>query len=61
VLDTTYTAKAFAAVNDFCQKCEKGAGPVLYWHTQNSVDLTNLARSVDHRLLPAPLQRFLND
>ena len=57
-LDTTYTSKAFAAVYDFCQNHGKDAGPVLYWHTHNSADLTDQANSVDYRNLPETLQDF---
>jgi len=60
-LDTTYTSKAFAAVYDYCQSQGQTAGPVLYWHTYNSVDLTNQANSVDHRRLPKALQRFIKE
>jgi len=60
VLDTTYTSKAFAAVYDYCQKHGKDAGPVLYWHTHNSVDLTDQANSVDCRNLPQALQQFIS-
>lgn len=59
-LDTTYTSKAFAAVYDYCQKHGKDAGPVLYWHTCNSIDLTDQANSVDCRNLPITLQQFIN-
>ena len=58
-LDTTYTSKAFAAVYDYCQNHGKDAGPVLYWHTCNSVDLTDQANSVDYRKLPKLLQGFI--
>jgi len=57
-LDTTYTSKAFAAVYDYCQHQGKTAAPVLYWHTYNSVDLTDQANSMDYRKLPKPLQDF---
>lgn len=57
-LDTTYTSKAFAAVYDYCQNHGKDAGPVLYWHTHNSADLTDQANSVDYRNLPETLQDF---
>ena len=57
-LDATYTSKAFAAVLDFCQHQGKTAGPVLYWHTYNSVDLTDRANLADYRYLPPPLQKL---
>jgi D-cysteine desulfhydrase len=58
-LDATYTSKAFAAVTDYCQNHGQDAGPVLYWHTHNSVDLTDQADSVDYRKLPKPLQKII--
>jgi D-cysteine desulfhydrase len=58
-LDAAYTAKTFAAVMDYCQREGKMAGPVLYWHTYNSVDLANLANSVDSRQLPPSLKKLL--
>lgn len=58
-LDSTYTAKTFAAVFDHCQHQGKTAGPVLYWHTYNSIDLTDQARAVDYRQLPPALQRLI--
>jgi len=60
-LDMTYTAKAFAAVYDYCQNTGASAAPVLYWHTYNSVDLTYQVNSVDYRKLPKPLQRFIKE
>jgi D-cysteine desulfhydrase len=60
-LDTTYTSKAFAAVYDYCQNQGKTAGPVLYWHTYNSVDLTDQANSVDYRKLPKPLEQIIRE
>ncbi len=60
-LDTTYTSKAFAAVYDYCQNQGKDAGPVLYWHTYNSVDLTDQANSADYRKLPKPLRRLIKE
>ena len=58
-LEPTYTAKTFAAVYDYCQNRDKDSGPILYWHTFNSVDLSAQANEVDHRELPKPLQRFI--
>lgn len=44
-LDLTYTAKTFAALLNFV-KTNKGLNnaPILYWHTYNSVDLTQLSK-----------------
>lgn len=60
-LDSTYTSKTFAAVHDYCQHQGPAAGPVLYWHTHNSIDLTQQANSVDYRKLPRPLQRLIKN
>jgi D-cysteine desulfhydrase len=59
VLDPTYTAKTFAAVLDYCEGPGKKSGPILYWNTHNSIDLSNQAASVDYRKLPKSLQRFI--
>ena len=34
-------------------------GPVWYWHTYNTVDLSAHAKVVDFRNLPEPLQTFI--
>jgi D-cysteine desulfhydrase len=59
ILDPTYTAKAFAAVLDYCRKAAKNSEPVLYWHTYNSVDLPQHSASLDWRQLPKSLQVFM--
>ncbi len=59
ILDPTYTAKTFAAVLDYCRRQRRGRGPVLYWHTYNSVDLSAQAKEVDYRKLPQSLQGFI--
>jgi len=59
VLDPTYTAKTFAAVIDYCQGPGRNSGPILYWNTYNSVDLSKQAASVDYRKLPETLQPFI--
>ena len=57
-LDPTYTAKTVAAVLDYCRNYQTDRGPVLYWHTYNSVDLSAEAKKVDYRILPECLQAF---
>jgi len=59
-LDPTYTAKTFAAVLDYCRNHQLDRGPVLYWHTYNSVDLSNQAGEVNCRDLPESLQAFID-
>ncbi len=58
-LDPTYTAKTFAAVLDYCRNHQVDRGPVLYWHTYNSVDLSNRAAEADFRDLPESLQTII--
>ncbi len=60
-LDGTYTSKTFAAVVDYCRHQAETTAPTLYWHTYNSVDLTDQANAVDYRILPKPLQRLLKE
>lgn len=50
-LEPTYTGKAFAAVLEHCRA--GGRGPVLYWHTYNSVNLYDKAKEIDFHDLPA--------
>ena len=58
-LESTYTAKTFAAVLDYCRKHQSNRGPVLYWHTYNSVDLSKDVQKADLRNLPPSLQGFI--
>ena len=53
-LDPCYTAKTFAAVMDHCRV--KTTGPVLYWHTYNSRDLSDLAGTVSEEGMPKKLR-----
>ncbi|MGD0854744.1 MAG: pyridoxal-phosphate dependent enzyme [Dehalococcoidia bacterium] len=57
-LELTYTAKTFAAMLDFIQKHpELKNAPLLYWHTYNAVDFTQvLLEDHDHTKLPGSLQ-----
>lgn len=55
-LDPTYTSKAFAAVLDLAKA--NAGGPILYWHTYNSVDLSSEAGSVDYHDLPREFHAF---
>jgi D-cysteine desulfhydrase len=56
ILDPTYTAKTLAGAISFIRK--GGKGPVLYWHTFNSVDLSSIANTVDYRSLPSAFHKF---
>ena len=61
ILDPTYTSKTFAAVLDYCKGHADNSKPVLYWHTYNSVDMSEQAASVDYRVLPKNLQKFIEE
>jgi D-cysteine desulfhydrase len=58
-LDPTYTAKTFAAALDYCRSHPTDRGPVLYWHTYNSADLSAQAKEFDYRDLPGSLKTFI--
>ncbi len=55
-LDPTYTAKAFAAALD---GLKKHSGPVLYWHTLASADLTGALQAAENTPLPRRIQTRL--
>jgi D-cysteine desulfhydrase len=59
LLDPTYTAKTFAAVIDYCRGAGVNSGPILYWNTYNSADLSKQAVSCNYRKLPEVLQPFI--
>jgi len=56
-LEPTYTAKAFAAVLEDLQGAKED-GPVLYWNTFSSADMSDLAQGISPTDLPADFQRF---
>ena len=56
ILDLTYTAKTFAAVIDHCRIHTDKSEPVLYWHTYNSVDLSEQVNPADVIRLPRRFQ-----
>jgi hypothetical protein len=57
ILDPTYTGKTFGALLARVRS-EPREGPVLFWNTLSSVDLTPVAQSVDFRSLPVAFHRF---
>ncbi len=57
-LEQTYTAKAAAA---FLDQLQQQSGPVLYWHTFNSLSMKRQASSVSIEDLPTDLRRFVSD
>jgi D-cysteine desulfhydrase len=60
-LETTYTAKAFACLIDYV-KNGKVSGPVLFWNTYNSVDLTHIVKEHhDFTRLPKSLHKFFRE
>ncbi|MEN8245307.1 MAG: pyridoxal-phosphate dependent enzyme [Thermodesulfobacteriota bacterium] len=59
ILETTYTAKTFAAVLEYCQAHRTGRETVLFWNTFNSVDLTAAVSSVNYNAFPTALHKIL--
>jgi 1-aminocyclopropane-1-carboxylate deaminase/D-cysteine desulfhydrase-like pyridoxal-dependent ACC family enzyme len=59
-LETTYTAKAFAAMIDSVKTISPQAGPIIFWNSFNSVDYTAQAETVDYRELPRTFHRFFS-
>ncbi|MGD8226335.1 MAG: pyridoxal-phosphate dependent enzyme [Desulfobacteraceae bacterium] len=57
LLDPTYTGKTFGALVARLRS-DPGEGPVLFWNTLSSVDLTPVAQGVDFRSLPVAFHRF---
>jgi D-cysteine desulfhydrase len=56
-LDLTYTAKTLSALL-YSVRFEREKGPVLFWNTFNSVDLSPMADRVEFRHLPEEFHRF---
>jgi 1-aminocyclopropane-1-carboxylate deaminase/D-cysteine desulfhydrase-like pyridoxal-dependent ACC family enzyme len=60
-LETTYTAKAFACMIDYI-KNGRVSGPVLFWNTYNSVDLTHIVKEHhDFTRLPKSFHKFFHE
>ncbi|MHA1266064.1 MAG: 1-aminocyclopropane-1-carboxylate deaminase/D-cysteine desulfhydrase [Candidatus Helarchaeota archaeon] len=58
-LDTTYTAKTFAALLQFIQEHKKSIEPVLFWNTYNSQDITKFQDdSISYRDLPKGFHKY---
>ena len=55
-LDPTYTSKTFAAVLEHYKNHGDSSRPVLYWHTYNSVDLSEQVNPADVIRLPRRFQ-----
>jgi D-cysteine desulfhydrase len=58
-LDLTYTAKTLAGLQDYVAQ-GRCRGPVLFWNTFNSVDLSQKAQEVNPGDLPPAFHRFFN-
>ena len=59
-LDPTYTAKTFAAIIEYFRS-GPAKGPVLFWNTLNSVDLSSIVKKVDYKSLPASFHCFFDN
>jgi D-cysteine desulfhydrase len=58
-LDLTYTGKAFAALLDHV-KAQPVKGPVLFWNTLSSADLSSAADTAKWTSLPRGFHRFFH-
>lgn len=58
-LESTYTAKAAAAVLEACR--QEPQARILYWHTYNSADTQGLAAKVETASMPLALQSFFTE
>ena len=56
-LDQTYTGKAFGALLHYLDR-ESASGPVLFWNTYNSVDLSPAIKGASYLSLPKPFHAF---
>jgi D-cysteine desulfhydrase len=56
-LDQTYTAKTFGALLESVKNSSTN-GPVLFWHTFNSIDLSQKISEVDPNSLPIKLRSY---
>ena len=56
-LDITYTAKTFGALLGHV-KTHPVDGPVLFWNTFNSVDLSHKSTDIQYLSLPRQFHRF---
>jgi D-cysteine desulfhydrase len=59
-LDLTYTSKTLAALLNYV-KTEAIEGPILFWNTFNSVDLSPALEKAPYKALPRPFHRFFED
>ncbi|MFN2424857.1 MAG: 1-aminocyclopropane-1-carboxylate deaminase/D-cysteine desulfhydrase [Candidatus Binatia bacterium] len=57
-LDITYTAKALACLLTDARASRLPQGPVLFWNTRNSSDLSDLAEGASPGELPRRLRRY---
>jgi len=55
-LETTYTGKTIAALIDYARRGIEG--PILFWNTFNSVDLSYAFKEMDYKKMPKNLWRF---
>ena len=59
ILDPTYTGKTLAGL--IAHIHQGNPGPILYWHTLNSVNLSAIANQVDYRDLPKSFHQFFDE
>ncbi len=57
-LDNTYTAKAMAALIDFCSDPRNAGKTVLFWNTFSTVDFDEKIEGVSYTALPKPYHLY---
>ncbi len=60
LLETTYTGKTVAALLDHVKEA-KTKGPILFWNTYNSVDLSSVASQVKYQQLPSEFHHLFEE
>ena len=60
-LDGTYTGKAFAALIDDAKKQDLRTKVILFWHTYNSRDFSDIINTVDYHQLPREFHRYFEE
>jgi D-cysteine desulfhydrase len=58
-LETTYSAKAMAALTNALRHGPRSSRPVLFWHTANSWSIDRLINADASAALPLPMQSWL--
>ena len=60
-LDGTYTGKALAAIIDDAKNKDLKDKVILFWHTLNTRDFSDVISAVDYRKLPGGFHRYFEE